>query len=211
MRKEQIAAGVRDSFSAGLGIFPLGIAFGLLVVQAGLSWWLAPALSLAAFAGSLELLLVGMMASVTPLAAVALTVLVVDFRHVFYAFWVGGGLVGVAIGTTLPAPVKGLEFALCALFTVLTLDAFRSRREILAIVFAITLALRAVPFALLRTLRGSAIVRRLSAWMPVGILAILAVTALHGTIAAEPRATLYALLAVAVTAGCISRPAAGRS
>ncbi|MBB5779194.1 branched-chain amino acid transporter permease [Nonomuraea jabiensis] len=72
---------------------------------------------------------------------------------------------------------------------------------VLAIVFAITLALRAVPFAVLRRLRGSAIVRQLSVWMPVGILAILAVTALHGTIVAEPRATLYALLAVAVTAG----------
>ncbi|MER5193125.1 AzlC family ABC transporter permease [Streptomyces sp. NPDC002755] len=186
-RRRQIAAGVRDSFSAGLGIFPLGIALGLLIVQAGLPWWLAPALSLAAFAGSLELLLVGMTAAVTPLAAVALTVLVVNFRHVFYAFsfplhlvrhpvakayavyamideayavnsslpeaersaprllamqfacetyWVGGGLVGVALGAALPAPVKGLEFALCALFTVLTLDAFRSRRELPSVLLA---------------------------------------------------------------------------
>ncbi|MFC4013268.1 branched-chain amino acid transporter permease [Nonomuraea purpurea] len=72
---------------------------------------------------------------------------------------------------------------------------------VLAIVFAITLALRAVPFAVLRTLRTSAIVRQLSAWMPVGILAILAVTALRGSIVAEPGTTLYALLAVAVTVG----------
>ncbi|MBB6351383.1 branched-chain amino acid transporter permease [Nonomuraea muscovyensis] len=72
---------------------------------------------------------------------------------------------------------------------------------VLAIVFGITFALRAVPFAVLRTLRTSAIARRLAVWMPVGILAILAVTALHGTIAADPHATLYALLAVAVTAG----------
>ncbi|MFI7639348.1 branched-chain amino acid transporter permease [Nonomuraea sp. NPDC049400] len=72
---------------------------------------------------------------------------------------------------------------------------------VLAIVFIITMALRALPFAVLRTLRTSPIVRQLSVWMPVGILAILAVTALHGTIAAEPHATLYALLAVAVTAG----------
>lgn len=73
--------------------------------------------------------------------------------------------------------------------------------SVFAIVFTITLALRAVPFALLRTVRGSAAVARLSAWMPVGILAILALTALHGTITADPHATLYALLAVAVTAG----------
>ncbi|MDX3458307.1 AzlC family ABC transporter permease [Streptomyces sp. ME02-8801-2C] len=186
-RRQQIAAGIRDSFSAGLGIFPLGIALGLLVLQAGLPWWLTPALSVAAFAGSLELLLVGMMATVTPLAAVAVTVFVVNFRHIFYAFsfplhlvkhpvakayavyamideayavnaslpesersaprllamqiacesyWVGGGLVGVALGAALPAPVKGLEFALCSLFTVLTLDAFRSRREIPSVLLA---------------------------------------------------------------------------
>jgi 4-azaleucine resistance transporter AzlC len=187
-RRTQTAQGVRDSFSAGLGIFPLGIALGLLILQAGLPWWLTPALSLAAFAGSLELLLVGTMASVTPLAAVAVTVLVVNFRHVFYAFsfplhlvkhpaakayavyamideayavnaslpehersarrllamqiacetyWVGGGLVGVALGAALPAPIKGLEFALCALFTVLTLDAFRSRREVPSVLLAV--------------------------------------------------------------------------
>lgn len=180
-RRAQIIAGITDSFSAGLGIFPFGIALGLLVMQLGLPWWVAPALSLSAFAGSLELLLVGMIASTAPLAAVAITVVVVNFRHVFYAFsfprqlvrnrfarlyatyamidevyavnaalpkshqsaarilamqvacqiyWVGGGLVGVLIARLLPGPIEGLEFALCALFTVLTLDAFRSRREI---------------------------------------------------------------------------------
>ncbi|MDX3759949.1 hypothetical protein ACFY1B_35830 [Streptomyces mirabilis] len=40
-------------------------------------------------------------------------------------YWVGGAPVGVALGAALPAPTKGLEFALRALFTVLTLDAFR--------------------------------------------------------------------------------------
>ncbi|AVH22598.1 AzlC family ABC transporter permease [Nocardia cyriacigeorgica] len=187
-RQEQVAAGIADSVSAGLGIFPLGIALGLLVVQAGLPWWLAPALSLAAFAGSLELLLVGMVAATAPLVAVAVTVFVVNFRHVFYAFsfpihlvrnrfarvysvyamideayavsaalppaqrsgprlltmqlasqayWVGGGLVGVAIGAVIPGPIKGLEFALCALFTVLALDACRSRRDLPSVLLAV--------------------------------------------------------------------------
>ncbi|AXG78994.1 branched-chain amino acid transporter permease [Streptomyces paludis] len=72
---------------------------------------------------------------------------------------------------------------------------------VLAIVFGITLALRALPFALLRTLRGSPVVRQLAVWMPVGVLAILAVTALHGTVTADPRGTVYALIAVAVTGG----------
>jgi 4-azaleucine resistance transporter AzlC len=199
--RQQVIAGIRDSFSAGLGIFPLGIALGLLVIQAGLPWWLAPALSLSAFAGSLELLLVGMIAAAAPLAAVVLTTLVVNFRHVFYAFsfplhlvrnrfakayavyamideayavsaslpatersaprlvamqivsqtyWVGGGLVGVALGAALPAPIEGLEFALCALFTVLALDAFRSSREVPAVLLAVasvTVALVLTPKA----------------------------------------------------------------
>ena len=67
-------------------MFPLGIAFGLLVVQAGLPWWVAPALSVAGFAGSLELLLIGMMVAATPLATIALTTFLVNFRHVFYSF-----------------------------------------------------------------------------------------------------------------------------
>jgi predicted branched-subunit amino acid permease len=78
-RRAQIVAGVTDSFSAGLGIFPFGIALGLLVIQLGLPWWVAPALSLSAFAGSLELLLVGMITSTAPLAAIAVSVFVVNF------------------------------------------------------------------------------------------------------------------------------------
>ncbi|MPY61151.1 branched-chain amino acid transporter permease [Streptomyces spongiae] len=73
--------------------------------------------------------------------------------------------------------------------------------SVLAIVFTITLALRALPFAVLRALRGSVLVRQLSVWMPVGILTVLAVTALHGTIAADPHGMWFALLAVAVTVG----------
>jgi len=81
-----MAAGLRNSLAAGLGMFPLGMAFGLLVIQAGLPWWVAPALSLAGFAGSLELLLIGMMAALTPLATIALTTFLVNFRHIFYSF-----------------------------------------------------------------------------------------------------------------------------
>ncbi|EQD84524.1 hypothetical protein N599_19650 [Saccharopolyspora erythraea D] len=139
-----------------------------------------------------------MVAAAAPLAAVALTVFVVNFRHVFYAFsfplhlvrnrlaraycvyamideayavsaslpaaersaarllamqiasqvyWVGGGLVGVTVGVALPAPIEGLEFALCALFTVLALDAFASRREIPSVLLAAASAVLALVLA----------------------------------------------------------------
>ena len=80
-----IRAGLIDSLGSGIGIFPLGIALGILVVQAGLPWWLTPALSIGIFAGSVELLLVSMLAAATPLLTIAVTVLAVNFRHVFYA------------------------------------------------------------------------------------------------------------------------------
>lgn len=198
-RAAQIRAGLGDSLGVGIGIFPLGIALGVLVVQAGLPWWLSPALAIGVFAGSVELLLVGMLAAATPLVTIAVTVFAVNFRHVFYAlsfpvqrvrrglpraystyamvdeayatyvlmppvklssarivsgqlamqaYWVGGGLVGVAIAAALPAPIEGFEFALVALFIVMTLDALRSRREVPSAVLAglaVTVALVAFP------------------------------------------------------------------
>ncbi|MDO5735476.1 MAG: AzlC family ABC transporter permease [Propionibacteriaceae bacterium] len=185
-RRAEVFAGVGASLAAGLGLFPLGIAFGLLVVNSGLSWWVAPALSVAVFAGSMELLLVGLLVAVTPLATIALTTLLVNFRHVFYAFsfpldvvrnplaraysvyalideawaitnarpegwtpwrlvsmqvalqsyWVAGGLVGVLAARLINAPIEGLDFALCALFITLALDAFRSRKQVPSVLLA---------------------------------------------------------------------------
>ncbi|WP_336658582.1 AzlC family ABC transporter permease [Leucobacter sp. USHLN153] len=179
--RREIGAGLSDSLGVGIGIAPLGVALGVLVVQSGLPWWLAPALSVGIFAGSVELLLVSMLAAATPLLTIAVTVFAVNFRHVFYAFsfpisrvrpglpraysvyamideayatyvllpesrlssarmvtgqlamqayWVGGGLVGVLIARALPHPIRGFEFALVALFVVMTLDAVRGKREV---------------------------------------------------------------------------------
>ena len=182
-----VKAGIKDSLGVGLGIFPLGIALGVLVIQAGLPWWLAPALSVGIFAGSVELLLVSMLALATPLITIAVTVFAVNFRHVFYAFsfpitrvnkglpraysvyalideayatyvlmppeklssrrivtgqlamqayWVLGGLVGVALASMLPEPIAGFEFALVALFIVMSMDAVRGKRELPAALLA---------------------------------------------------------------------------
>lgn len=72
---------------------------------------------------------------------------------------------------------------------------------VLAIMFVITLALRAVPFAILKPLRESRIVRALSIWMPVGILAILTVATFRSTIAEHADYVVPALIAVGVTIG----------
>ena len=72
-RRAEATAGFRASLSAGLGLFPLGLSFGLLVAQAGLSWWVAPALSIFVYAGSMELLLISLITAATPLVTIALT------------------------------------------------------------------------------------------------------------------------------------------
>ena len=70
---------------------------------------------------------------------------------------------------------------------------------VLAITFMITYSLRAVPFAVLGTLRESTLVQQLAVWMPVGILGILAVSAFRGSVLAVPGTTVPALIAVAAT------------
>lgn len=74
-----------DTAGAGGALFPLGLAFGLLVSQAGLDWWWATIFTAVVYAGSLEFILVGLVVAAAPLSTIALTALVVNVRHVFYA------------------------------------------------------------------------------------------------------------------------------
>lgn len=185
-RRSEIRTGLKLSVAAGMGMFPIGVAFGLLVVQYGFPWWVAPAFSLFLFAGSTELLVIGLLVSGAALPTIALTTFLVNFRHIFYAFsfpldvvknrfarfysvfalideayavtaarardwspwrllsmqiafhayWVGGGITGVLLAAQLPDSIEGLEFALCALFVTLTLDACTSRRQVPSVVLA---------------------------------------------------------------------------
>lgn len=189
---------LRDTAGVGVALVPLGIAFGLLVVQAGLAWWWAPLFSVFIYAGSLEFLAIGLIIAMTPLAQIALATVLVNFRHVFYAlsfplhavrgkaaktysmyaltdeayalanhvpdaerttarivwmqvlcqgFWVLGGVLGALLGTALPSIPRGMDFALTALFTVLTIDAFKVTRDVPAPVLALLSALVALVVA----------------------------------------------------------------
>src|SRR5215471_229792 len=83
-RSEALAA-LKVSGSVGLAIFPIGIAFGMLVARSGLAWWWASVFSCTIFAGSFEFLLIGLTVAAAPLAQIALTAFLVNSRHVFYA------------------------------------------------------------------------------------------------------------------------------
>ncbi|MFO6453457.1 MULTISPECIES: branched-chain amino acid transporter permease [unclassified Aeromicrobium] len=71
---------------------------------------------------------------------------------------------------------------------------------VLATVFTITLALRAVPFAILGPLRESTLVKTMATWMPVGILAILAASTFLTSTGDDRNHALHAIAAVGVTA-----------
>lgn len=82
--RSEIARGVRDCWAVGLGLIPLGLAFGVLVVQTGFSWWWAPVFSFVIYAGSMEFLALSMVTGGVGVAASALTGFMVNFRHIFY-------------------------------------------------------------------------------------------------------------------------------
>ena len=179
--RSDIAAGIRQTLPVGMGLIPLGLAFGLLIAQTGFSWWWAPIFSFVVYAGSMEFLAVGLVMAHTGLLGCAVTSFMVNFRHVFYGLtfprdriqsrlgraystyaltdesyaivsaantdekmsghrlltiqilcqllWVGSGIVGALTGAALPEGIRGAEFALVALFTVLAMDAFETSKD----------------------------------------------------------------------------------
>ncbi|KWR73375.1 branched-chain amino acid ABC transporter permease [Arthrobacter sp. W1] len=180
-RWQQIRLGAKNVLPASVAVMPLGLALGVLLVRSGLPWWSAPLLAGLVLAGSLEFLLIGLLAAVAPLSHIALTSLVVNFRHVFYAIsfplhrvqgkgakiysmfaltdeayaltlqaernnysstrilaiqsllhasWTTSVLAGALLGSLIPESIRGLEFAVTALFAVLAIEAFKAYRSI---------------------------------------------------------------------------------
>lgn len=180
MRAEIIKA-IRTCMPIAVGVVPLGLAFGVLMVQTGFDWWWTPIFSIVIYAGSMEFLAISMVTGgVTP-AVAAVTGFMVNFRHIFYGLtfprdeirnrfgraystyaltdesyavlsafprgsrpsgafvftvqlfcqvlWVVSGIIGAVAGQAIPPSVKGLDFALVALFIVLAIDSFQNNKD----------------------------------------------------------------------------------
>ncbi|MFF2109212.1 AzlC family ABC transporter permease [Rhodococcus koreensis] len=185
---------LQASLPVGIGLIPLGIALGVLVVQQGLNPWWAMVFTSLIYAGSLEFIAVGMVATLTPLPYIALTALLVNFRHVFYAlsfpldrvkgrlarfysmfaltdeayamsvtgdrrsmtgrvmaysqlylhaYWIGGAILGATAAQWIPENIVGLDFALTALFVVLSIEAIRAQSGFAVPTIAVACALTA--------------------------------------------------------------------
>lgn len=66
------------------GYLFLGMAYGLIMQQAGYGWGWAALTSLVVYAGSMQFVLAGMLAAGGGLVAAAVTALLVNGRHIFY-------------------------------------------------------------------------------------------------------------------------------
>lgn len=66
------------------GYVAIGIPFGLMLVKAGYPWWLSPVMSILMYAGAGQYVAVGLFAAQVPLPAMAITMLMVNIRHIVY-------------------------------------------------------------------------------------------------------------------------------
>ena len=84
MKKKLIRRAFADTIPVLTGYVVLGIGFGILMSAAGFGAWHTLAMSALIYAGSLQYLAVGMLSGGVSLAALALTSLMVNARHLFY-------------------------------------------------------------------------------------------------------------------------------
>ncbi len=165
----------RTTIPVFLGYISCGIAFGLITINAGYPWWLAPAMGILIFAGAGQFLAVPLFAAGTPVLAILATELLLNIRHIVYglplinqfkdcrrtkpyliyaltdetfsiltttrvsvgvkaedyyfavsildqSYWVGGSLIGGLAGAMIRFDMTGVDFALTALFAVLSIE-----------------------------------------------------------------------------------------
>jgi 4-azaleucine resistance transporter AzlC len=77
---------VKYSFPVFLGYIAIGVAFGLLLVDAGYPWWMSLVMGVVMYAGAGQYIAVGLFAAGAGIWEAALVQLVVNARHIAYGF-----------------------------------------------------------------------------------------------------------------------------
>jgi 4-azaleucine resistance transporter AzlC len=185
MNKYCFTRAFKVSLPVLFGYLAIGIAFGLILVEAGYPWWLAPIMSISMYAGAGQYIAIGLFSAGTSLSMIILTELLVNIRHIVYGlslitkfnccgkwkpflifaltdetyslltsveapdnvpkgtfygiialldylYWIIGGIIGALAGSIIPFSMKGVDFALTALFTVLTIDQIKSSKDFIS-------------------------------------------------------------------------------
>ena len=84
-KKKYFWAGVRAEIPLLIGVFPFGMIYGALAMDAGLSTAAAQAMSPLVFAGSAQFITTQLVRDSTPGFVIVLTIAVVNLRHVLYS------------------------------------------------------------------------------------------------------------------------------
>ena len=182
MTKKCVSTAFKASIPVLFGYLTLGIAYGILSSGSGFPWWLATFSSLFIFAGSGQMLAVGLFAAGTPISVILLSELLLNIRHIVYGlslitkfkgsgkwkpylifaltdetysllttinppenenpysfygilslldqcYWVLGSTLGAIMGTLIPFDLAGVDFALTALFIVLTIEQIKQSKD----------------------------------------------------------------------------------
>lgn len=186
MKNNLIPQVFKTTLPVFFGYITLGIAFGLVLVEAGFPWWLSLVMSIFIFAGAAQFIAVGLFAAGTSLTAILITEALVNIRHIVYglslitkyrgsgkwkpylifaltdetysilttvdvpentkpetfyglvslmdhSYWVIGSVLGALIGKFIPFDLTGVDFALTALFAVLTIEQYLKTKDIVPI------------------------------------------------------------------------------
>lgn len=81
-KKEEWLAGARSAVPIMLGYVPVGIAYGVMARQAGLSTWQTVLMSLTVYGGASEMMAVGMVAQGAAVLTIVLTTFILNLRHI---------------------------------------------------------------------------------------------------------------------------------
>ena len=84
MNTHCLKVALRTTIPVFLGYISCGIAFGLITINAGYPWWLAPATGILIFAGAGQFLAVPLFAARTPIPVILVTELLLNIRHIVY-------------------------------------------------------------------------------------------------------------------------------
>lgn len=84
MKKSFFLKALNTSLPVFFGYLAIGIAFGLMLTNAGYPWWLAPIMSVTMYAGAGQYIAVGLFAAGIPLTMILITEALVNIRHIVY-------------------------------------------------------------------------------------------------------------------------------
>lgn len=84
MKKHVLKAAFLSTVPVLTGYLVLGFGFGIIIKAAGFDLWLAVAMSLFIYAGSMQYAAIGLLTGGASLITIALTTLAVNARHLFY-------------------------------------------------------------------------------------------------------------------------------